>query len=56
MTSTDLRPRCYHCGEAYAGDDRHTTPVSCACPRCNGMPACYCCRNMYCPCEAHEHG
>lgn len=51
------RPPCYHCGEPYSsvGADRHTEPVSCAvCPACDAMPACYTCRNMYCPCAVHQ--
>jgi hypothetical protein len=54
-----VRPPCYHCGEPYTSvhADRHTEPVSCdVCPRCKMEPACYTCRNMYCPCEIHQHG
>jgi hypothetical protein len=49
---------CYHCGESYASANaaRHTEPVSCdVCPRCTAMPACYTCRNMYCPCAVHQY-
>lgn len=51
------RPPCYHCGESFAAANAvaHTEPVDCgSCPRCTGMPACYTCRNMYCPCEEHQ--
>ena len=54
-----VRPPCYHCGEPYTAGDagRHTEPVNCdVCQRCKMMPACYTCRNMYCPCEVHQHG
>lgn len=53
------RPPCYRCGEAFIPEqaERHTAPVKCGvCPRCTMEPACYTCRNMYCPCEIHEHG
>lgn len=53
----DIRPPCFHCGEAYDPDDtaRHTEPVACTvCPKCQGMPACFTCRNMYCACEVHQ--
>ena len=56
---TSARPLCYHCGEPYLLGDagRHTEPVSCdVCSRCKMMPACCTCRNMYCPCEVHQHG
>jgi hypothetical protein len=51
------RPPCYHCGEPYTSVNavRHIEPVSCVCPRCNKMPACYTCRNMYCACELHQY-
>jgi hypothetical protein len=51
------RPPCYHCGEPYPPVNavRHTEPVGCVCARCNAMPACYTCRNMYCACAAHQH-
>lgn len=53
-----VRPPCFHCGESYDADDaaRHTEPAGCTgCPRCEGMPACYTCRNMYCACAVHQH-
>ena len=53
------RPPCYHCGEPYAQGDagRHTESVACdVCVRCKMRPACYTCRNMYCPCEVHQLG
>jgi hypothetical protein len=58
-SENNARPPCYHCGEPYMSGDagRHAEPVSCdVCQRCKMMPACYTCRNMYCPCEIHQHG
>ncbi len=58
-TRNTTRPPCYRCGEPHTAEDaeRHTEPVNCdVCPRCAMKPACYTCRNMYCPCEVHQLG
>lgn len=59
VTGTEVaRPPCFNCGESYTSVTMawHTEPLSCVCPRCQGMPGCYTCRNMYCACDVHQHG